>query len=220
MRQYACRRIPILEDGRPVGLVTLDDLLVDGEFTQSTRLVVAAQLDDAARRAHVRARRRDRRGGDRAAPQEERPEGDGPAQLRHRSRAESTYARLLKAVERDAGLRDRAQAERALHLVLGAVCHRLTPIEARHLVAQLPSMLQPALLGCADGPDRRITTASIVADLRRHLGLEEEVATEAAYAICEAVSDSISEGELESLRTQLPAAMRDLFPAAPYARSA
>jgi CBS domain-containing protein len=49
MRQRACRRIPITEDGRPVGFVTLDDLLVDGEFAQATRLVVAAQLDTATR---------------------------------------------------------------------------------------------------------------------------------------------------------------------------
>jgi CBS domain-containing protein len=48
MRLHACRRIPITEDGRPVGLVTLDDLLADGEFAQATRLVVAAQLDEAS----------------------------------------------------------------------------------------------------------------------------------------------------------------------------
>lgn len=60
MRDHTCRRIPILEDGRPVGMVTLDDLLVDGEFG-GTRLVVAAQLDAATRRE--RARRRDRESG-------------------------------------------------------------------------------------------------------------------------------------------------------------
>lgn len=60
MREHVCRRIPILEDGRPVGMVTLDDLLVDGELA-GTRLVVAAQLDAATRRE--RARRRDRESG-------------------------------------------------------------------------------------------------------------------------------------------------------------
>lgn len=45
MRKHACRRVPITEEGRPVGMVTLDDLLIDGEFSQGTRLAVAAQLD-------------------------------------------------------------------------------------------------------------------------------------------------------------------------------
>ena len=67
MRQHACRRIPLLEDGRPVGLVTLDDLLVDGEFA-GTRLVVAAQLDMATRRERERARRREDESGLHAMP--------------------------------------------------------------------------------------------------------------------------------------------------------
>ncbi|MCC6555832.1 MAG: CBS domain-containing protein [Polyangiaceae bacterium] len=61
MRQRSCRRIPLTEDGQPVGLVTLDDLLVDGEISQGTRLIVAAQLDAEARR--VRGLRRDRASG-------------------------------------------------------------------------------------------------------------------------------------------------------------
>ena len=30
MRQHRVRRIPITEDGRPVGLITFDDLVLDG----------------------------------------------------------------------------------------------------------------------------------------------------------------------------------------------
>lgn len=225
MRQHACRRIPILEDGRPVGVVTLDDLLIDGEFAQATRLVVAAQLDQASRRAQARARRRERVStpppAASHAPAEDAAEGEASrAQLRHRGRAESTYLKLVKAVERDAGLLSRDRASHALRLVLGLICRRLTPPEARHFIAQLPSKLQPELVSCAAGPQREITPATIVAALCRELDLEEEAATEAMYAICEAVSDSISRGELESLRTQLPATMRDLFPSTPYARSA
>lgn len=227
MRQHACRRIPILEDGRPVGMVTLDDLLIDGEFAQATRLVVAAQLDQASRRAHARARRRERVSSPppaarhAAADQAAEDEGEASrAQLRHRSRAETTYSKLLKAVERDTGLLSRERASHALRLVLGLICRRLTPPEALHFIAQLPSKLQPELVSCASGPQREITPATIVAALCRELDLEEEAATEAMYAICEAVSDSISRGELESLRTQLPATMRDLFPSTPYARSA
>jgi CBS domain-containing protein/uncharacterized protein (DUF2267 family) len=228
MRLHACRRIPILEDGRPVGMVTLDDLLIDGEFAQATRLVVAAQLDEASRRAHARARRRERASTLPPAPapgSEEEAEGEGEKDarrslLRHRGRAESTHARLLKAIERDAGLHDSDRAGQALRVVLGSICRRLTATEARHFIAQLPSKLQPFLATCTDGPARDITAATIVATLGKDLGLEEEAATEAIYAICEAVSDSISPGALDSLRSHLPATMRDLFPPTPFARSA
>ena len=57
MRRRACRRIPITEDGCLVGLVTLDDLLADGEFGQPTRLAVAAQLDAAEDERPRRSRR-------------------------------------------------------------------------------------------------------------------------------------------------------------------
>jgi CBS domain-containing protein len=71
MRERACRRIPLTEDGQPVGLVTLDDLMVDGEISQGTRLIVAAQLDAEARRA--RGRRKDRSSGLRATAGEPSP---------------------------------------------------------------------------------------------------------------------------------------------------
>src|SRR3546814_8796680 len=36
MREHAVRRIPITENGRPVGLVTFDDLVVDGRSEEHT----------------------------------------------------------------------------------------------------------------------------------------------------------------------------------------
>src|SRR3546814_365800 len=46
MREHAVRRIPITENGRPVGLVTFDDLVVDGSVDlDALRSIVTAQLE-------------------------------------------------------------------------------------------------------------------------------------------------------------------------------
>ena len=48
MRERGCRRLPITEDGEPVGMVTLDDLILDGEIQASeARAVLIAQIDRA-----------------------------------------------------------------------------------------------------------------------------------------------------------------------------
>jgi uncharacterized protein (DUF2267 family) len=110
------------------------------------------------------------------------------------------------------------QKAKALGIVLGAICRRLIPQEARHLIAQLPSKLHADLAKCMDGPDKRITTHSIEQELRRELGLDEVRATDVLYGICDAVADGISAGEIDAVRGQLPAGMKELFPQVPYRR--
>lgn len=198
MRRHVCRRLPVTEDGIPVGVVTLDDLIEEGEIDLGlARSVVISQLDNAfpdrepAHPEEIRARARQRR----------------------RARAEGSLHRLLRAVERASGITEHERAERALGIVLGAVCRRLTPDEARHFLAQLPSRLHADLLECLDGPDKHITVNSIVSELRRELDLDDAAAGDLLEAVCAAVADSISAGEIEAMRAQLPSEMKALFPA-------
>jgi uncharacterized protein (DUF2267 family) len=204
MHEHACRRVPITEDGIPVGMVTLDDLCHDGEvFPNQVRAVLSAQLDSTLPPQSESREVSDRRARTR---------------MRRRARAEGTFHRLLRAVERNSGITDRERAERAIGIVLGAICRRLIPQEARHLIAQLPSKLHADLAECMDGPDKRITTHSIEQELRRELGLEEARAMDVLYGICDAVADGISAGEIDAVRGQLPAGMKELFPQVPYRR--
>lgn len=205
MRRHACRRLPVTEDGLPVGIVTLDDLLHDAEVLPTeARGVLAAQFDSTL--------------PPESAAHPESSEVRARARMRRRARAEATMTRLLRTVERNSGIQDRAQAERAIGIVLGAVCRRLTPEQARSLVAQLPSKLHPELLECLDGPDKRITTPRIEHELQIDLDLPEQRVTEILYAVCDAVADTISEGEVDAVRAQLPAEMKQLFPEVPYRR--
>ncbi|AUX47959.1 hypothetical protein SOCE26_094850 [Sorangium cellulosum] len=214
MRDRACRRVPLTEHGRPVGLVTLDDLLADGVIDAGTAgSIVKAQLEVAARFKPEGA----------LHPEEPaRPElsrGRMRALTRRKARADSAYGRLLHAVERHSGLQTREHAELALEIALGSLCRRVTPQEARHLIAQLPSRLHPSLAPFLDGPDKRITTDTIEGDLARELRMDREAAGFVLQAICEAIADSVSAGEVEGFRGQLPLDMKDLFPPTPLRRA-
>ena len=67
------------------------------------------------------------------------------------ARAEATLRRMLNQLQTDAGLETAEEAESALNVVLSSVVRRLTPGEAKDLIAQLPSLLQPKLYGLPPG---------------------------------------------------------------------
>jgi CBS domain-containing protein/uncharacterized protein (DUF2267 family) len=210
----ACRRVPITDGERPVGLITLDDLviarLIDVAVAGS---IVAAQLEAGARlkpegvvHPVVPARPA-------AAP------SPGRALSRRKARADSARARLLKAVERHSGIGSHDRAEQALVTVLGLLCRRVTPEEARHLIAQLPSRMHPLLEPFLTGPDRGVTTAAIEHELERELGVAPDVAKMVLGSVGEAIAESVSSGEIEAFRGQLPLAMKDLLPPTPLRRA-
>jgi len=208
MRENCVRRIPITEDGRAIGLVTFDDLVVDGSVAPDVlRSIVTAQLEVEA--PHKPA-------GllypDGAGRPERRAAGRARALMRAQARAEATYNRLVMAVANAAKI-DRARAERALLVGICMLCRRLSPHEAHHLIAQLPSMLQPRLGQCVDGPDRAVSTEAIEHELGSTLGLDAKGAHEVLLAICNAIADTVAPGQINEVRGQLPEDMKHLFAA-------
>lgn len=208
MSKHACRRIPVVESGKAVGLVTLDDLLLEGAIDAHTAAeIIRAQLETPARYKRSGATHPEV-----PARVEVSPRG-GRALTRRNARAAASYARLLKLVEQRTQIADRAQAELGLKIVLGSICRRLPPEEARHAIAQLPSVLKEGLGAHLDGPNRQITRATIESEIAAVLGVSRERAAEIAVAVSESIADSVSQGEVAAMMTQLPRAMRELFPA-------
>ncbi|MCC6557106.1 MAG: CBS domain-containing protein [Polyangiaceae bacterium] len=210
MRDHACRRVPIVEDGRPVGLLTLDDLILEGDIDLDTaRSIVAEQLEEAARFKPA------------GVPPPTEPARPGitggrqRARRRSEARAEETYRRLLKQVELRAQLGSKDRDELALRIVVGSICRRLTPDEARNFISQLPSRLQGELMRDLTGPDREVTTELIQSELGQKLSLGPDRVEQVLAAILDVVAGSVSAGEIEDVRSQLPAAMKDLFPVTP-----
>ncbi len=191
MQTRNIRRIPLVEDGRFVGIVTLDDLLLD-EAAPIDRLaaVVEAQIGE---------------GGPAATPR-------SPARRRSAARAEATLGRLVNQVRADTGIKDEDQAETALEIVLEALVRRLDPGEAENLITQLPSLLQPALYGLPLGPDTDITRETIEQQLAQQLGVDPTRSAEILARIGALIAQSISPGQMEDVRGQLPESLHEVFP--------
>ncbi len=202
MQQHRVRRIVLTEREAPVGLVTFDDLVLDGSVDAAAlRAIVTAQLEVEAPQKpegtlHPRA--------------PESAVGRTRALLRAKARAEATARRMIAAVAEASGL-DRTRAERALLTATCMLCRRLTDNEARDLIAQLPSLLQPRLADCVGGPDRNVTTAAIEGELARTLGLTPEEAGRSLRAVSGVLAQSVSPGQIDEVRGQLPEAMKELF---------
>jgi CBS domain-containing protein/uncharacterized protein (DUF2267 family) len=191
MQQRNIRRIPLVEGERLVGMVTLDDLLLDeGASLEDVAAVVAAQLGEGGPADSDRS----------------------PARKRRAARAAATLGRMLNGLRADAGLDSTDQAERALEIVLTALVRRLTPGEARDLISQLPSLLHQRLEAHVSGPDKSITRESIEAEIRDQLQLPPPRAAQLVDTIGATINDSVSTGQMDDVRHQLPkGALREVF---------
>ena len=190
MQKRNIRRIPLVEGGRLVGMVTLDDLLLD-EAAPIDRLaaIVEAQIGEGGPA-----------GTDRS-----------PARRRNAARAEGTYRRVVNQLRADTGLENDGQAETALGIVLDSLVRRLTPHEAEDLIAQLPSLLQPALYALPLGPDKLITRETIEQELMQQLGVAPSQAAKLLFATGALIAQSVSTGQMEDVRAQLPESLREVF---------
>jgi CBS domain-containing protein/uncharacterized protein (DUF2267 family) len=190
MQSRNVRRIPLIEGGRAVGIVTLDDLLLDEAAPlEQLGAVVESQIGEGGPTGSVRS----------------------PARVRSLARAEATLRRLLNRVRLEARLDDTEQAESALEVVLTMLVRRLTPDEAKDLVAQLPSLLQPALRRYATGPDKSVGRAAIEGALAERLGVDSARAAALLDAVGTVIAQSVSEGQMEDVRKQLPQELRGAF---------
>jgi uncharacterized protein (DUF2267 family) len=198
MQKRNVRRIPLVEGERFVGVVTLDDLLLD-EAAPIDRLaaIVQAQIGE---------------GGP--------VDAKSPARRRSNARAEATYGRLLNQLRAETDLATTEQAEIALEVVLESIVRRLTPDEADDLIAQLPSLLQPTLHALPPGPDKLVTRDTIEGELMRRLNVEPSRAVELLAAVGTTVARNVSAGQVKNVQGQLPETLRGIFshspsPAAP-----
>jgi CBS domain-containing protein/uncharacterized protein (DUF2267 family) len=204
MLGFVCRRVPITERGRVVGIVTLDDLIADDAISaEALGSIVRTQLEVAFLFGV------DDTGVHDSFERELR------ARNRHERRVENSFLRLLRAVQTRTGIATRERAASALGVVLGAICRRLEPSDAKHLLAQLPYFLRQTLQGDLVGPDRGVKAALVVDHLAKALGTDAIQAHATLHAIGEVITESITAGELRLLRAHLPSELREIFPERP-----
>jgi uncharacterized protein (DUF2267 family) len=190
MQQRNIRRIPLVEAERLVGIVTLDDLLLDeGAPLDQVAAVVQSQIGE---------------GGPAASPR-------SPAAQRRAARAQATYGRLLNRLRADADLETSEQAEAALEVVLESLVRRLTPGEANDLIAQLPSLIQPTLRALLPGPDKLITRQTIETKLSERLGVNPPRAAQLLDVVGATIAQIVSPGQIQDMRGQLPEDLRGVL---------
>ncbi len=189
MHERNVRRIPLVENERIVGMVTLDDLLLDEVASQkAVAAIVQSQIGE---------------GGPYLAR--------SPAHRRGIARAQATLTRFLAEIRDEAGFEDLERARIAVDIVLSSLVRRLIPQEARDLIAQLPSLLQRQLRSLPPGPDKSINEKSIQAELCEHLGVKTPAGAQILAAVAGVIAGCISAGQAEDVRRQLPAGLRRIF---------
>jgi uncharacterized protein (DUF2267 family) len=190
MQEKNIRRIPLVEAERFVGIVALDDLLLDEAAPlDELAAIVAAQIGEGGPMTPLEARGRQRRA----------------------ARAEATYKRLLRRFQEEASLENAEEAEIALNVVLKSLVRRLTPGEAKDLIAQLPSLMQPELSALATGPDKFISRRTIEAELVQRLGVVPGRAADLLAAVGGTLTQIISAGQMNDVQGQLPDDLRGVF---------
>lgn len=188
MREHACRRVPIVDGDRLLGIVTLDDLIMDGWIdANDAAAVLRAQLPERPRFGF----------GERAL-------------VRGAARAEHKLRRLVTLVARDTALGPE-RAELALKIVIGNLCRRILPTEAAQLLAQLPSRLRDGVAGRLDGPDRSVTRRMIEDELVLALGIDVDHASTVLETIAAELVARVSSGEMAQVVRQLPRDLAELF---------
>lgn len=122
------------------------------------------------------------------------------------------YNDFITHVQYRAGVDSRDHAEAAITATLETLGRRLSAGEASNLAAQLPGEFKQTLArvgGDAEGFDVD-EFVQRVAD-REGLGYSVERAAEHARAVLSTVASSVSAGEVEDVRSQLPPEYRFLM---------
>jgi uncharacterized protein (DUF2267 family) len=118
---------------------------------------------------------------------------------------------MLNQLQANADLGTSERAETALEIVLGAIIQRLMPGEAKDLISQLPSLLQPTLRTLPSGPDKTITRQAIEAELNARLGTDQVRSRQICAAVGDLVAQTVSPGQIDDMRGQLPEDLRGIF---------
>jgi predicted transcriptional regulator/uncharacterized protein (DUF2267 family) len=191
MRDRRVRRVPLVEKGRVVGVVTLDDLILEQAITlDDITEVVRAQIIEGG---PARTRRFD----------------EWRSLQRRYARALTTWTGLVAQLQATSELETRDRAERAIELVLSSIVRRLPPVSAKRLIARAPALVQAQLRELPPGPDLSVTRASVDLETAKALDVKRSRAAAIVDAVGAILSRSIAPAD--SLGRHLPSDLKSLL---------
>ncbi len=121
------------------------------------------------------------------------------------------YDEFLGQVQHRARLGSHAEAERATRATLETLAERLAGGEARDLAAQLPPDLAHFLQPPDAGIGTKLTLDEFFEAVSMREGVDLEEATFHARVVIGVLTEAVSQGEIQDVRVQLPAAFTQLF---------
>lgn len=242
MRSLGVRRIPVVtSQGKPVRLVTLDDLIVSGKADLAkAREVVVHQVNQPARLRPLSAPKRIEENELATIARSSGAYSVSPEDLRlmaedengmvfkspaSQSRAQQTLGNFLH-VAKDClearnvfGLEKHCVAK-GMETLLKTLVRAMNPGAASNFIAQMPSIYHEALLSEPAGPDHQISRAFAERAIRMSMAIKPDQATEALAAFCETIALSVSSGEAQHLTRVLPGELSKLIQEAVKTRAA
>ncbi len=205
MLNHQLRRVPIVDGAELVGLVTLDDLILEQGVDRATcAAVLRAQLSEPSRLK--------RRGPPGPAAVLRGTEAERERLTRrHAAHAKSSHDRLVHRVLEATSSPTFERAEAALEEVVSGIARRISPEEARQFLSQLPSVLSDRVTPELELADREVTLGKIEQAVMRRLSVDQRRAEEVVRHVAQVLAQSISAGEMADVRAQLPPDMQRIF---------
>ena len=118
---------------------------------------------------------------------------------------------FIKQVKHRAHLRTRGDAELATRATLETLAERLAGNEASNAAAQLPKSIAQYLQHQYAGAGVRLSLDEFFMRISLREGVELPQAADHARAVIDVLTEAISSGEIEDIRTQLPPEFEPLF---------
>lgn len=123
------------------------------------------------------------------------------------------YNEFINTVVDNGGAADRESAQAVTSIVLADLGQRLQGDEAEDLAAQLPEELKATVTEHKDAEPVVDDVDDFLRRVAQHLGhgVDPDQAREKARAVFVTLRQSISPGEIDDVRAQLPAGFEPLF---------
>ena len=121
------------------------------------------------------------------------------------------YNEFIGQVRHRIGLGSLAEAERATRATLETLAERLAGGEARDLASQLPAELAHFLQPPDEGIGTKLTLYDFFELVSLREGVDLEDSTLHARVVIGVLTEAVSQGEIQDVRVQLPAAFAQLF---------
>ncbi|OFZ19501.1 MAG: hypothetical protein A2Z20_02940 [Bdellovibrionales bacterium RBG_16_40_8] len=190
LKENGIRRLPIIEETkhkkqRCIGILTLDDLIA-GQFLN---------INDLSEIIKTQIQRKKRLLG---------------KSKNNENKLSNAYHKFISLTSIEIDLNE-IETEEVVRFIVGSIVRRLHYTGGAHLIANLPKQFQEEMLDLPAGPDRNITSNSLIQGVALRTGKSLPESAEIIYKFWQIFRKLIGVGSADHILHQLPESMREGF---------